>query len=88
LREAIGLSGTPFSLFHSSSRTRGVRDAYRVRIPLTGATNPVGLLGVRLEITVAGQSITRDYPVSANLEDVWLSVHVSGSSGAGSCARA
>ena len=59
---AVGITGTPFSLHYSSDRVRGRYAAYSLNIPLSGKSVPEGLKGIKLEIFVAGQRFTKDFP--------------------------
>ena len=55
LGEAIALPGTPYELRYRSDRVPGRKAAFRLDIPLTGATVPPDVRRVDLEVTVAGQ---------------------------------
>jgi YD repeat-containing protein len=55
LGETIPLRGVPYSLHYRSSRQPGDRAMRWIRVPLAGATRPDGLLGVRLQVDVAGR---------------------------------
>jgi hypothetical protein len=62
VREQVGIVGTERSLHYISSRTVGRRDAYKLEVPLTGATVPPSLVGVELRIFVAGQLTSERLP--------------------------
>ncbi len=66
LGEAVDVIGTPFSLHYRSDRVPGRKAAYTLKIPLSGPTVPESLIGIELEIHVAGRlfthSIGRDHP--------------------------
>jgi RHS repeat-associated protein len=59
LGEDLGITGTPFSLHYQSDRVPG-RDL-GLHIPLSGASIPSSLLGITLEIDVAGQQIRQSF---------------------------
>jgi NHL repeat len=56
LREEVPLAGTPFKLAYSSARHPD--GAAPLRIPVVGNSLPVGLIGIQLEIYVAGNKFT------------------------------
>jgi len=66
LREQIDLVGVPFGLYYNSNRQVGSGGVTSLDIPLTGATLPPGLKGVRLQITVAGKTDIRSFGAEAN----------------------
>jgi len=66
LGEAVNVTGTPMTLHYRSDRVPGRRLAYTMEIPLSGPTVPESLIGIELEISIAGRlftySIGRDHP--------------------------
>jgi RHS repeat-associated protein len=66
LGEAIGITGTPWSLHYRSSRAPGYSGAGILDIPLSGATLPPGVKRIQLEITVAGKQFIQSFPVQTN----------------------
>lgn len=66
LGEEVNVTGTPFTLHYASDRVPGYRAPYVLDIPLTGSAVPESLIGVKLEIQIAGKqeaySISRDRP--------------------------
>ncbi|MBL0122657.1 MAG: hypothetical protein IPP88_07950 [Betaproteobacteria bacterium] len=66
LGESIPAAGTPWSLHYQSERTPGRKDAYTREIKLSGATLPIGLKRIELEISVAGQHFTQNFPAAPN----------------------
>ncbi len=66
LGESLPLVGTPFSLEYSSDRMNGRREAYSLRVPLTGSTIPASLKAVVLEVRVAGRIFSQRYPATVN----------------------
>ncbi len=57
LGESLPLVGSEMRLHYSSDRVRGFVAARHLEVPMTGATLPPGLIGVTVEVTVAGQSV-------------------------------
>jgi hypothetical protein len=55
LEESLPIIGTPLLLYYDSERQQGYRAATTLEIPLSGATLPRGLLGIEVEIKVAGR---------------------------------
>lgn len=55
LGERIDITGTPFSLHYQSDRVDGRKAAYTLDIPLSGASVPNSLIGIVLDINVAGR---------------------------------
>jgi hypothetical protein len=68
LGEAVDVVGTPFTLGYSSDRTPGRRDLYALEIPLSGERVPDSLLGITLEVYIAGRRFTRDFAPATNLK--------------------
>ena len=60
--------GTPFELDYESDRSPGYKDAYTLRVPLTGATIRSNLVRVDLEITIAGRQFSQSFAPAANLK--------------------
>ncbi len=65
LREEIPIVGTPFSLNYRSDTASG-RSAH-VDVPLTGNSLPSSVLGVLLEIRIAGKKFTYKFDPQLNL---------------------
>ena len=61
LGERLRVAGTPFSLHYESGRAPGYKEAYRLKIPLTGPTIRPLLRSVELEVTVAGKTLERSF---------------------------
>ena len=68
LGESARVVGTPFELDYESDRSPGYKEAYTLRVPLTGATIRSNLLRVDLEITIAGRHISQSFAPAANLK--------------------
>ncbi|MBP8297822.1 MAG: hypothetical protein KAX84_17045, partial [Burkholderiales bacterium] len=66
LGETINVTGTPFSLHYSSDRARGRKGAYRLQIPLSGATLPASLVRIELTVAIAGRQFAQTFPASIN----------------------
>ncbi|MBX7144588.1 MAG: hypothetical protein K1X79_09075 [Oligoflexia bacterium] len=66
LRESIPIAGTNFSLNYSSERVPGRTAGRTIKIGLSGATLPPGLLRIDLKVQVAGKEITQSFPAQAN----------------------
>ena len=62
LGEAVGITGTPFSLHYRSDRVPGRKAAYTLKIPVTGTSIPAGLKSSELEVQIAGQRFTKTFP--------------------------
>lgn len=62
LREAVAVTGTPFTLHYTSGRVRGHNRAYDLNIPLSGASVPASLRQILLIIDVAGQHHEQQFP--------------------------
>ncbi|MDQ2983186.1 MAG: hypothetical protein M3R70_04580 [Actinomycetota bacterium] len=67
LGEMLPIVGTPFRLQYSSDRSPGFKEAYTVRVPLTGAAPTGNLSRVDLQITVAGREFTKSFTSAPNL---------------------
>lgn len=65
-RQAIGVTGAPFTLAYTSARSRGAGER-SLDITLTGPTIPADLKGVELAVSVAGQNFTKTFDPAANL---------------------
>jgi hypothetical protein len=55
LGEAVGITGTPFTLHYQSDRVPGHQAANSLKISLSGASVPASLVRIELEIDVAGR---------------------------------
>jgi RHS repeat-associated protein len=66
LGEAVAIVGTPFRLHYSSDRVPGRRGADTLAIPLTDATVPASLINVHLDVNVAGQTASLNFPPQPN----------------------
>jgi len=66
LGEAVEIAGTPFSLHYQSDRVPGRKEAYTLKIPLSGTSVPANLTGINLEVFVAGRSILYSFPAAPN----------------------
>jgi len=73
LMERIGIPGTPFSLVYNSGRVAGRLAASRLEIRLVGNEVPEELVGVDVEVQVAGRKYeySRDLPLA---KDTWTFV--------------
>ncbi|HEX7125838.1 MAG TPA: RHS repeat-associated core domain-containing protein [Thermodesulfobacteriota bacterium] len=60
------MTGTGLNLNYRSDRVPGRLTARTVEIPLTGASVPRGLMGIELELTIAGQRVRRLFDPLAN----------------------
>ncbi|CAM2069556.1 Pretoxin HINT domain-containing protein [Sulfidibacter corallicola] len=67
LGEVLGVSGTPYSLYYKSTRVPGHRLSNELDIQVTGTKVPDVLKRVLLEITVAGEKHSFEFPARANL---------------------
>ena len=65
LGESADVVGTPFSLNYWSDRTPGRLAAYTLEIPLSSSLPP-NLKSIELEVMVAGQRFTRQFPAAPN----------------------
>ncbi len=61
LGESVPVTGTPFSLNYRSSRTRAYLDDTIVTIPITPAQVPTGVVGAELQLSVAGETLSRSF---------------------------
>lgn len=61
LGEEVGVAGTPFTLNYRSNRTPGRVRSYTVRIPLSLTSVPQPLVGMKLEIEVAGRIFRKSF---------------------------
>jgi RHS repeat-associated protein len=66
LGEDIPIVGTDFSLHYESDRAPGRKANYTLQVTLSGITVPVSLKRIELEVAVAGQRYTNDFPGQAN----------------------
>jgi len=66
LGESVPVVGTDFRLHYRSRRTPGRKVAYRVSIPLTGATIQPTLRRIDLVVDVAGQHFAQTFAAAAN----------------------
>lgn len=66
LGEAIPVAGTPYALRYNSDRAVGSQE-YTLHLRLTDDAPPDPLLGVRLQISVAGRLINQDFGPAPNL---------------------
>jgi len=66
LGQQIAVIGTPYSLNYRSNRASGHKDAYRLQIPLSGASVPGSLRAIQLEVLVAGRKFAQSFPPSPN----------------------
>src|SRR5204862_3954138 len=62
LGEAVDIVGTPFQLVYRSDRVPGRKTGYEVQIPLSGATPPVSLKNIQLEVRIAGRLFNSQFP--------------------------
>jgi RHS repeat-associated protein len=66
LSEQLGINGTPYQLVYRGDRVPGRAASRSLRIPLIGATVPISLTRIDLEIDVAGQQVTQSFPPNPN----------------------
>ena len=66
LGERLPVVGTPFTLNYRSNRTPGFNVSKSFDIPLTGGTLPGSLMGIVLEISIAGRSFSQNFLPSPN----------------------
>ena len=71
LGESVHVIGTPFELAYESDRVPGFKEAYTIRIPLTGGGISPNLERVDLRVSVAGREFDQSFPASANLKYVF-----------------
>ncbi len=61
LGETIPIAGTPFSLNYRSPRTPGFKALSRITIPVIDSIIPASMLGIKLEVNVAGRTFNFIY---------------------------
>jgi RHS repeat-associated protein len=61
LKESIHITGTRFNLNYQSDRVPGRKDAFRLVVPLSGASIPNSLQEIDLVVMVAGRQFTQQY---------------------------
>ncbi len=66
LRENIPVVGADFYLTYSSERTSGYTSNSRIVIPLTGNTVGSSMVGVKVEVQIAGRSFVTRFPAQTN----------------------
>ncbi len=66
LGESLRLAGTPYHLHYRSNRVHGHAAGRTLRIPLSGSSIPGSLIGIRLEVEVAGQRFSAMFSASRN----------------------
>ena len=66
LGESLDVSGAPFSLHYGSERVPGYKAWRTLDIPVSGSTLPASLIGIELEISVAGQTFKKTFPSTTN----------------------
>jgi len=69
LGEDIAIAGTPYRLHYESDRQLGRKS--QLRIPITSDRPPAGLLGVDLQVSVAGRIIPFSFSNAANQTSVF-----------------
>jgi RHS repeat-associated protein len=57
--------GTPFNLHYQSNRTLSYGAGRLLEVPLIGDTVPTGLVGVRVQVAVAGHTYSANYPTAS-----------------------
>ena len=57
LRQMEPIVGTPYGLAYSSARVAGRAADLRIRIPVTGSEIPESLVGVQLQVEIAGKRV-------------------------------
>ncbi|MCU1349198.1 MAG: wapA, partial [Acidobacteria bacterium] len=62
LSESVPITGTPFSLVYRSDRQRSYSARRTIRIDVPPATFPASLIGVAVDIFVAGRVVKQFYP--------------------------
>lgn len=67
LREAIPITGTPYTLWYSSREQLGNSASRTIRIPMTDVTLPPGAQSVLLEVSVLGQRLHEEYAPAPSL---------------------
>ncbi|MGH7164138.1 MAG: kelch repeat-containing protein [Nitrospiraceae bacterium] len=71
LGESVAVTGTPLRLHAQSDRAAGWREAYRMQIPLSGASLPSSLKRIELEVLIAGRLVTQSFPATPNQTTVF-----------------
>lgn len=66
LGEALPVTGTAVQLHYGSERAPGYKANYTLEIPLSGATLPVSLQSIKLEVLVAGRKFAQSFPATPN----------------------
>ena len=64
LGEAIPLTGTPFALHYESDRVPGYASEFGIDIPLRGDSIPPSVVGLYVEVEIAGRRIDSVFPVN------------------------
>jgi RHS repeat-associated protein len=72
LGEALDIVGTPYRLHYRSSRVLGYSAARSLRIPLSGPSVPASLLGIELEIEVAGRRFAERFSAAPNQSTIFM----------------
>jgi RHS repeat-associated protein len=68
LGELVQVTGTPWQLHYQSNRTPGRKNAYTLKIPLSGATTlPASLNAIRVEVNIAGHLYQQTFAPAPNL---------------------
>lgn len=67
LGERIPIAGTPYTLNYRSDRTPGYKERSRLEIPISGDSIPASMLGMRLQVAIAGKLIEKNFPAAANV---------------------
>ncbi|HEY6873326.1 MAG TPA: RHS repeat-associated core domain-containing protein [Geobacteraceae bacterium] len=68
LGESVSVTGTPFTLNYRSNRVPGRKTNQSLTISLSGAIIPASLSGIVLEVDVAGQKFSWNFPPQTNLK--------------------
>ncbi len=66
LGESVGVVGTPLGLHYSSDRVPGRKTAYTLEIPLSGSKVPQSLIGIELDIGIAGRLFRQTFGPAAS----------------------
>ena len=66
LGERVKVAGTPFALHYDSSRVPGYKEAYTLKIPVSGGSVSGNLQSIELQVTVAGQEHDFSLPATPN----------------------
>jgi RHS repeat-associated protein len=67
LGESVPIVGTPYRLHYQSDRVPGRTAARSLTIELSTATLPASVIGIELDVRIAGQQSVSTFPVQANL---------------------